>query len=170
MAFAKVNLNNYPKDKINQELMQSFAEYYGSRTIFDECSKKCYAHFDGSCRPNPGPMGIGVALFDFETKQQIWSLSKMIGTGTNNIAEMTAAIVAIQKAKTLGYTGIQLYGDSQLIVSAIAGRFKLSNRALIDLKQKLNEVRNEIIVKPTWVPREKNEIADSLSTEGHLKK
>ena len=161
---------NIPTDKVNQELNDSFAAYYGTRYAFDECEKKCYGYFDGSCRPNPGPMGIGVVLFDWQTKREVWRYSKIIGNGTNNVAEMTAAIVAVNQAKQLGYSGIQLYGDSQLTVSSIAGRFKMNAPHLKILKEKFNVVRSGIVVKSNWVPREKNEIADILSAEGHEKK
>src|SRR5262245_63631659 len=42
---------------------------------------------DGACSGNPGPMGIGVVVLDKGERKEI---SEYLGTGTNNIAELTA--------------------------------------------------------------------------------
>lgn len=54
------------------------------------------AYTDGACTGNPGPMGVGVVLWDPVTKERR-ERSEYLGTGTNNIAEL----VAIQRALEL---------------------------------------------------------------------
>ena len=49
---------------------------------------------DGSCRGNPGPAGLGV-LVKLPNGQELTD-SQFLGTGTNNIAELSAAIRAIE--------------------------------------------------------------------------
>jgi ribonuclease HI len=49
---------------------------------------------DGACSMNPGPMGIGAVIMYGEERQEI---SEFLGTGTNNIAELTAIERALQE-------------------------------------------------------------------------
>lgn len=49
---------------------------------------------DGACSMNPGPMGIGAVIISGEDRQEI---SEFLGTGTNNIAELTAIERALQE-------------------------------------------------------------------------
>lgn len=48
---------------------------------------------DGACSNNPGPMGIGAVIVDGDERKEI---SEYLGTGTNNIAELTAIERALQ--------------------------------------------------------------------------
>lgn len=48
---------------------------------------------DGACHGNPGPMGIGVVIMDGKDRREI---SEYLGEGTNNIAELTAILRALE--------------------------------------------------------------------------
>jgi len=48
---------------------------------------------DGACHGNPGPMGIGVVILDRGKRRE---LSEYLGEGTNNIAELTAILRALE--------------------------------------------------------------------------
>jgi len=48
---------------------------------------------DGACTGNPGPMGIGVVIMDGKERLEI---SEFLGSGTNNIAELTAIKRALE--------------------------------------------------------------------------
>lgn len=48
---------------------------------------------DGACSGNPGPMGIGVVILDRGKRRE---LSEYLGEGTNNIAELTAILRALE--------------------------------------------------------------------------
>lgn len=50
---------------------------------------------DGACSGNPGPCGIGVVLLDGPKRREI---SEYLGQGTNNIAELTALLRALEHA------------------------------------------------------------------------
>lgn len=52
---------------------------------------------DGACSNNPGPMGIGAVIVNGGQRQEI---SEFLGTGTNNIAELTAIERALQEVPT----------------------------------------------------------------------
>jgi len=49
---------------------------------------------DGACVPNPGPMGIGVVITDGKRRIE---LSEFHGHGTNQVAELTAILRALQE-------------------------------------------------------------------------
>jgi ribonuclease HI len=48
---------------------------------------------DGACTGNPGPMGIGVVILDGKERKEV---SEYLGVGTNNIAELTAIVRALE--------------------------------------------------------------------------
>jgi ribonuclease HI len=48
---------------------------------------------DGACHGNPGPMGIGVVILDRGQRREV---SEYLGEGTNNIAELTAILRALE--------------------------------------------------------------------------
>ncbi len=48
---------------------------------------------DGACTGNPGPMGLGVVILDGKERREV---SEFLGHGTNNIAELTAIVRALE--------------------------------------------------------------------------
>ncbi len=124
----------------------------------------CTLFFDGACRGNPGPMSIGVALF--EGGRKVKELSKRIGRGTNNIAEWSALIEGLKLAAAHGCRELEVRGDSQLIIRQISGRYKVKSENLIPLfkeAQKLCKNFEKLTFK--WVARDENSITDALSNE-----
>ena len=87
--------------------------------------------FDGACRGNPGPMGIGALLL--ENGKKIKEISKSIGKGTNNIAEWSALIEGLKLAKAHGCRDLEVRGDSQLVIRQITGRYMVKSENLIPL-------------------------------------
>lgn len=49
---------------------------------------------DGACSGNPGPAGLGVVLLHDGERTE---LSEYLGTGTNNVAELTAILRAVER-------------------------------------------------------------------------
>jgi ribonuclease HI len=128
---------------------------------FDEC----VAYFDGSSNPNPGKMKIGGYIESREEngiKVQS-SFSKSVGNGTNNEAEYLALIEVLNLAIEHRVKKIKIYGDSNLVVSQVNGKWK-SNKKMSLFKyqaQKLLENFSEWSL--SYVPREQNKVADSLT-------
>ncbi len=48
---------------------------------------------DGACSGNPGPMGIGIVILDGKARREV---SEYLGEGTNNVAELTAILRALE--------------------------------------------------------------------------
>ena len=122
----------------------------------------CVLYFDGACRGNPGPMGIGVVLL--ENGKKIKEISKRLGKGTNNIAEWSALIEGLKLAKAHGCRELEVRGDSQLIIRQITGRYMVKSENLIPLyneAKRLSARFGKISFK--WVKRDNNAQTDALS-------
>lgn len=120
-------------------------------------------HTDGACFGNPGPMGIGVVIY--KEGKLVKEISEYIGKGTNNIAEYSAVLRALEFAKKEGANEIEIRSDSQLLVKQLTGKYKIKSPHLKELRSKIAVFENSIKVKYKWVPREQNELADCLSKE-----
>jgi probable phosphoglycerate mutase len=121
---------------------------------------------DGAARGNPGPAGIGVHITDADGRT-VAEIAKGIGVATNNVAEYTAAIEGLARAKELGATEVLLRSDSRLMIEQLAGRFKVKNPTL----QRLHaEVRALALtfdrIAYEHVRREFNKDADRLANAG----
>jgi ribonuclease HI len=122
----------------------------------------CVLFFDGACRGNPGPMGIGAVLL--ENGKKVKELSKRLGKGTNNIAEWSALIEGLKMARAYGCRELEVRGDSQLIIKQITGRYRVKSDNLIPLyneAKRLSANFGKISFK--WVKRDNNTLTDALS-------
>jgi ribonuclease HI len=91
---------------------------------------------DGGARGNPGPSAIGYVILD-EDREPIYQNAKFIGSGTNNEAEYKALIRALKRAKkyTEGY--VLCYSDSQLMVNQLNDLWKVKDKKLKPLFNKI---------------------------------
>ncbi|MEW6035668.1 MAG: ribonuclease HI family protein [Candidatus Micrarchaeota archaeon] len=118
---------------------------------------------DGASLGNPGPMGIGVVIY--RDGLRIEELSEYIGQGTNNIAEYTAVIRALETIHELGEMEAHVKSDSQLIVRQLNGEYKVRDPELRPLKERVEHLCKGLKVSFEHIPREKNAEADELSKE-----
>jgi ribonuclease HI len=119
--------------------------------------------FDGGSRGNPGPAGVGVVLRAADGTPLV-TLGRFIGRATNNVAEYTALITALQKAKELGAKRIKVLGDSELIVKQMRGEYRVKNpdlRVLYEEAQELYESFDAATIDHNY--REDNSLADKLA-------
>ncbi len=122
---------------------------------------------DGACIGNPGPMGIGVVIY--KDGFRVEELSESIGTGTNNQAEYTAILRAIETAHELGAQSVHLRSDSELVVRQLNNQYKINDPELRLLKKKIDSLIASLDITFEHIPREKNSEADKLSKEGALR-
>jgi ribonuclease HI len=120
-------------------------------------------HIDGAARGNPGPAGVGVLIIgpDGQVAERI---HRAIGEATNNVAEYRALLLALERARALGHTEIEVYSDSELLVRQLQGRYQVRHPAL----QRLYRTAQERIAglrrfSIQHVPREQNVEADALA-------
>lgn len=119
---------------------------------------------DGGARGNPGPAGIGIVFFIGDKK--IAELKKYIGESTNNFAEYTAVIDALDWLieNQPAAEKINFYLDSQLVVEQLNRRYKIKQKHLQELFAAVQE-RLAKISQPVafhYIPRQQNKLADKL--------
>jgi len=120
---------------------------------------------DGGARGNPGPAGIGVAIYD-EKKKLVAELSAFLGVATNNQAEYQALIAALKKAGELGVSELDCYLDSELVVRQLKREYKVKNKDLAPLFLTIHNLSlNFKKISYTHIPRERNQEADRLANE-----
>ena len=126
---------------------------------------KLIIYTDGGARGNPGPAGIGVAVYD-EKKNLVATRKQFIGTATNNQAEYKAVIFALRIALEIGARHLDFNLDSELVVRQLKGEYKVKNEQLKPLVQEVFKLSNKFdSIEYNHVPREENKLADRLVNE-----
>ena len=126
---------------------------------------KYIVHTDGGARGNPGPAAIGVVICD-EGKKIIQEFGKTIGETTNNVAEYTALIYALQEALILKAESIKVKTDSQLLARQLNKIYKVRNANIAGLyNQAVHLLSAFKEVSIDNIPREENQGADKLATQ-----
>lgn len=122
---------------------------------------KAKLYCDGSCRGNPGDAGIG-CLIVLNNKEI--EISEYIGKTTNNIAEYTALIRGLEEILRYGATEIDIFSDSELLVKHIKGSYRVRNKKLIPLYNKVKDLLNKFKKYQIFhIYREENLRADNLA-------
>ena len=116
---------------------------------------------DGAARGNPGPAAAGVVLMD-DTGKTLKTLSVALGRHSNNVAEYSALILALQEALVMRAGDLQIYADSELIVKQFNGEYKVKDNFLKVLHLLASHLKGAFkTLAVTHVPREKNKLADA---------
>lgn len=128
----------------------------------NESKKLLVINTDGGARGNPGPAGIGV-MIKSETGEQLYAFGGYIGETTNNVAEYSALIKALEEAQHLGGTSLRINMDSELIVKQMTGVYKIKEPTLQELAAKaLKLLKHFEAFSFVHVRREFNKEADAL--------
>jgi ribonuclease HI len=122
-------------------------------------------HTDGASRGNPGPASIGVVIAG-QGGRVLVEFGEALQPTTNNVAEYTAVVRALERAAELGARRVRMMMDSQLVVRQLNGSYRVKHadmiplyRRVLDLIQKFDSVTFE------HVPREQNVEADRLANQ-----
>jgi ribonuclease HI len=120
------------------------------------------AFIDGGSRGNPGNAGAGVHL---ELNGIPWrGLYRYLGSRTNNYAEYSALLQALQYTLQHGYRKIRVYSDSELLVRQILGQYRVKNPVLQELYREAKALIQRLdAFKIQHIPREQNQLADGLA-------
>lgn len=119
---------------------------------------------DGGARGNPGPAASAFVVIDKNGKV-IFTKGKYIRETTNNIAEYTAVLLALDWMADNNITGpVTFFLDSQLIVNQLTGVFQIRDKKLMVLAQIAKEKERALPVRIVYraIPRTQNKIADFL--------
>ena len=120
-------------------------------------------YIDGAAKGNPGPAGIGIVIY--RDGAVIKQVSRFIGETTNNVAEYTALIYALQEALILKASEIKVKTDSELLYKQIKGEYKVRH---VNLKPLFEQLRHLFMgfkhIDVSHISRENNREADRLAT------
>jgi len=121
------------------------------------------AHIDGGARGNPGPAGFGVVIED-HAGRRIDEFHQFLGTQTNNFAEYSALVAALEYALRNHFRALKILSDSELLVKQIKGEYKVRSAPLQDLYAKAKALIREFdAFAIQHIPREENREADHLA-------
>jgi ribonuclease HI len=127
-------------------------------------SDTCVINTDGGSRGNPGPAAFGYVI-RFDGKPPLREKG-YLGTATNNVAEYTGVLRALQHALELGVKHVTLLSDSELMVKQMNGVYQVRNANILPLYRQVKALLphfTKVIFK--HVPREENSDADALCNE-----
>ncbi len=121
------------------------------------------AYCDGGSRGNPGPSGFGVYIQD-ENGKSLAELSEFLGKQTNNHAEYSGLLAALNFALEKAHTRLRVVSDSELMVKQIKGQYRVNSPELRPLydeaKRRIGRLEQFRI---EHVLRGKNKEADRLA-------
>jgi ribonuclease HI len=121
-------------------------------------------HTDGAARGNPGPAAVAYVIQ--RPGEPVIEESGTLGTATNNIAEYTALVRALEHALRLGGRRLAVFSDSELLVQQMNGAYKVKNPGIRELHTRASELRRQFeSVTIQHVRREQNSQADALCNE-----
>ncbi len=120
------------------------------------------AHIDGGARGNPGPAAYGVVIAD-QAGQHVAELSACLGARTNNYAEYSGLLAALEYALGHGHRALKVLSDSELLVKQMRGQYKVKSPGLKELFERARALQRQL----PWfliqhVRREQNRKADRL--------
>jgi len=106
-------------------------------------SKVFTAHIDGGARGNPGPAAYGVVIRNSEGKI-VAELSQYLGKQTNNFAEYSGLLAALEFAQKQNLSGLKIVSDSELLVKQMKGQYKVSSPALRELFDRAKRLSGQL--------------------------
>ncbi|HEX6772154.1 MAG TPA: ribonuclease HI family protein [Acidobacteriaceae bacterium] len=123
------------------------------------------AYCDGGSRGNPGPAGYGVSIED-PAGRPVADLSEFLGVKTNNFAEYSGLLAALEYALRHGHPRLRVVADSELMVKQMKGQYQVKSPDLRPLweEAKRRATRLEKF-EIQHVLRGKNKRADALANQ-----
>ena len=120
------------------------------------------AYTDGGSRGNPGPAAAGFVLTD-TSGSRLQAEAFFLGRTTNNVAEYTAIIKALEAAKQMGGKRVTVFSDSELLVRQLNGQYKVKSEQVRPLYRQASALIDEFEgCRVRHIAREKNKEADKL--------
>lgn len=121
-------------------------------------------YIDGASKGNPGESGVGVVIY--RDNRIIKKISEYIGSATNNAAEYTSLIYALEEALLLKAKSLEINTDSQLLARQLNKLYKVKHAGIKNFYNRVTHLltgfeKASII----HIPREQNKLADKLATE-----
>jgi ribonuclease HI len=118
-------------------------------------------NIDGASRGNPGPAAWAAVIVP-DNGEPV-ERSAVIPDTTNNIAEYTALLEALDACAGLNYSELYIRSDSELLVKQMRGEYRVKNPDLQELYREAQHLLKPFAkVSFEHVRREQNKRADEL--------
>jgi ribonuclease HI len=155
----------YTQEMASTEQGSSKGLFTESITPAENAGSWIVAYCDGGSRGNPGPSGFGVYVQD-EAGRPLAELSEFLGKKTNNFAEYSGLLAALNFALENGRSRLRVVSDSELMVKQIKGQYRVNSP---ELRPLYDEAKRRIAQLEQFriehVLRGKNQHADRLANE-----
>lgn len=121
-------------------------------------------HTDGAARGNPGPAAWAYVI---ESPGELpVEHAEKLGNATNNVAEYTALVHALNRASEMGLRQIQVFSDSELMIKQIRGEYAVKNADLRLLYDQAHALLSGFqSARLQHIPRAQNKRADALCNQ-----
>jgi ribonuclease HI len=121
-------------------------------------------HIDGAARGNPGP-GAFAFIIQKNGSRPIEE-NGLLGITTNNLAEYSALVRALERAFQGGAKRLIIHSDSELLVKQMNGEYRVKNADLREMYDRAKELINQFShVQIRHIRREQNSRADELCNQ-----
>src|SRR5947209_4148343 len=94
---------------------------------------------DGGSRGNPGPAAYAYVIQ--QAGEPDIEVKAYLGRTTNNVAEYTGLVKALEHARHVGADRVTVYSDSELMVKQMNGEYRVKNEGLIPLYEEADRLR-----------------------------
>lgn len=117
---------------------------------------------DGGSRGNPGPSASGFVIMN-RNQDVVHQGGMYLGITTNNQAEYHGVRLGLEKALEMGAKTVDFRMDSLLVVNQLNGIYKIKNRELWPINERIKELATQFDkVTFSHVRREFNQLADGM--------
>ena len=136
---------------------------YYKNTMTSSWTETVFIYTDGASRGNPGPSALGLQVLNSE-KKLIYEEGVYLKQGTNNFAEYSAVVYALELAVKHRVQELYLFSDSQLLIRQLEGKYRVKSPNIKPLFQKcLTLIKSISKTHFQHIPREQNTAADRLA-------
>lgn len=117
---------------------------------------------DGGSRGNPGPSASGFVVMN-QNQDVLHQGGMYLGITTNNQAEYHGVRLGLEKALEMGAKRVDFRMDSLLVVNQLNGVYKIKNRDLWPINERIQELATKFEkVTFSHIRREFNQLADGM--------
>lgn len=134
----------------------------GDSSVASGSAATFVAYTDGACSGNPGPAGLGVVLLNGSSRRE---LSEYLGTGTNNVAELTAILRALEAIEA-PEESVHVHTDSQYAIGVLQKGWKpkVNVELITGIKARMKAFKGlRLVYVPGHAGVPLNERADELA-------
>jgi ribonuclease HI len=136
-----------------------------SQLSLESSGAELIAYIDGASRGNPGPASYGVVIQDLQGNT-LQELSQFLGEATNNFAEYSALVAALEYAASRQCRKLKIFCDSELVARQMQGRYRVQSAGLKPLFERARRLASRIAQFSIQnIAREQNREADRIANQ-----